>query len=120
MLKTVGRIFIILLVSVLIAFGVYTIVQRNPTALRPGNQRGNFDARIRNNGSPINQLSPGAGSQPVRFQGRERGFEGGVSIGRGLAGIAGNLILFSIITLIVIGIQKVSTLMGRKQTIRAG
>lgn len=127
MFKIIGRTLVILLVSGLIAGGIYLIVQHDPAVLGLGNRQAGFEGRLRNNSGSINigattlQAFAGTGGQPTRFRGRERDFEGGVSISRGLLGITGNLILFSAITLLVLAFQKVFTLASRKRVaVRAG
>ena len=127
MLKIIGRILVILLVSGLIAGGIYLIVQYDPAALGLANQRAGFEGQIRNNFTGINNngtASPlaasGTGGQPTRFRGGERDFEGRISISRGLLGIAGNLILFSAITLLVVAVQRIYSSDWRKRPVRAG
>ncbi len=127
MLKIIGRIMVILLVSGLIAGAIYLVVQKDPALLGLTNRRAGFESRSRNNFQSTNSgtAAPLAASnhnvQPTRFRDGERGFEGGrISVGRGLLGIAGNLILFSILTLLVIAVQRLSALPRRKRPVQAG
>ena len=49
MFKIIGRILVILLVSGLIAGGLYLIVQHNPSALGIGNRQAGFEGSLRRN-----------------------------------------------------------------------
>jgi hypothetical protein len=126
MLKIIGRILVILLVSGLIAGGIYLIVQHNPSAFGIGEGRAAFEGRLRNNFGRINSgaaLSPESisnSNQPTRFRGDDHDFGGGISMGRGLLGVARNLIVFSLIILLVVVIQKGFSRVDRKRPVRAG
>jgi hypothetical protein len=126
MLKTIGRILVILLVSGLIAGGLYLIVQNNPSALGTGDGQAGFEGRLRRNfkqnnpGSALSQPSTESNTHPTRFRAVDHDFEGGVSVGRGLLGITRSLIVFSLITLLIIGFQKAFSWIKRKRPARVG
>jgi len=126
MLKIIGQILVILLVSGLIGGAIYLVVQNDPAAFGLANRRDGFESRIPNNlpGTNGGAASPLAASgtsvQPTRFRDGERGFEGRISVSRGLLGIAGNLVLFSIITLLVIAVQRLIPVSRRKRSVQAG
>jgi hypothetical protein len=126
MFKIIGRMIVILLASGLIACGLYLIVQHNPSALGIGKQQAGFEGRLGRNfeqvntGSTLSQASAGTVSRPARFRDSEHDFGGRLSLGRGLLGILRNLLIFSLITLLVIGIQKLFTQVNRKRPVRAG
>ncbi len=120
MFKIIGRILVILLVSGLIAGGLYLVVQRNPSVLGTGDRPTAFEGGLRenfeqiNNGSTLPQASTGSSDRPEHFK------DGDLSIGRGFLGITRSLIVFSVITLLVVGIQKLFSLFNRKRPVRAG
>jgi hypothetical protein len=126
MFKILGRILVILLISGLIAGGVYLAVQHNPAAFGNADRRAGFESRLNNNftqvsrGSTLSQLATGTSGRPARFRSRDGDFEGGLSVGRGLLGVIRNLVVFSLITLLVITIQKAFSRISRKQPVRAG
>jgi hypothetical protein len=126
MFKIIGRIIVIVLVSSLIAGGLYLIVQRNPSALGIGDRQAGFEGRLDrnfehlNNGSPLSQPSSRSATQPKHFRDGDRDFGGGTSLGRGLLGIIRNLLVFSVITLLVVGIQKLFSRLNRKRPVWAG
>lgn len=126
MFKIIGRILVILLVSGLIAGGLYLIVQRNPSALGTGDRQAGFEGGLRrnfeqrNNGSALPLTSTGNNSRSARFREGDHDFEGGLSMGRGFLGITRNLIVFSIIILLVVGLQKLFSRASRRRTVRAG
>lgn len=125
MLRFIGRILVILLVSGLIVGGIYLIVQQNPSALGIGDGQPGFEGHLRNNleridnGSELPQESIASNARPSHFPGGDHDLEGGASIGRGLMGITRNLIVFSLITLLVVAIQKLFSWLNRKRLARA-
>ena len=125
MLRIIGRILVILLVSSLIAGGIYLIVQQNHSALGIGDGQPGFEGRLRNNfewidnGSELPQESIASNARLSHFRGGDHDLEGGVSIGRGLMGITRNLIVFSLITLLVVAIQKLFSWLNWKRPARA-
>jgi hypothetical protein len=90
MTQILGRILLILAIAAIIAGGIYMFVQNS------GSSTSNFR-------SESQFANPGAttGSQLQQFREHDR-FEGGASIGRGFAGVIGNLLEISVITLLVI------------------
>jgi hypothetical protein len=126
MFKIIGRMIVSLLVSGLIAGGLYLIVQHNPSALGIGERQAGLQGRLSrnfeqaNNGSALPQASTGNAIRPARFRDSEHDFGGRLSLGRGLLGILRNLLIFSLITLLVVGFQKLFTQVNRKRPVRAG
>jgi hypothetical protein len=128
MLKIFGRILIILFISGLIAGGIYLIVQHDPTALGTGDRQAGFEGRLGNHSEQSeseSQLLPKSdtwSTRPAHFRDGEQGhdFDGEISVGRGLAGITRNLIVFSLITLLVAGLQQLFSRINRKRPVRAG
>jgi hypothetical protein len=94
MFKIIGRILVILLVAVIVAGGLYALVQNgsaSSTTLAPDRQ---FTSRNTNGVS-----APPDGS-------REHESEGEFSLGRGLGGVLGTLLKMGIVTLLVFLVQK--------------
>ena len=126
MLKIFGRILVILLLSGLIAGGLYLIVQHNPSALGIGDRPAGFEGRLHrnfdktNNGAALPQTFTQDTSRPAHFRAGDGDFEGGASLGHGLLGITRSLIVFSVITLLVVCIQKAFALVNRRRTVKVG
>ena len=126
MFKIIGRILVILLVSGLIAGGLYLIVGHNPSALDVGDRPAGFEGGLRRNFEQINKSSTlpqtptGSSGRRAHFEGEEHDFDGGLSMGRGFLGITRSLIVFSVITLLVVGIQKVVSHVNRRLPVRVG
>jgi len=127
MLKFIGRFLVILALSIMLAFGIYWIVQRNPSALGLRNFPGGFEQRRFNNPNPQG-LNTGAnasqtGIQPG-FEGRGfgdggRDFNGRSAPGFGVIGILRNLGVIGLITLAVAGLQKMRAFAFRKHSVKA-
>ncbi len=97
MLKILGRLSVIILVTVLLAAGLYALVQatsQNSSALAP-------ETRIEG------QTTGERPAPPEGFdrEGGERG-EGEFSLTRGLGGIAVTLVKFGVVTMLVLALQK--------------
>ena len=112
MMKTIGRIFAILVVIGIITAGIYAIVQRNPAASglvgsqtglneNPGNDFENFTG-----GNAELQSLSRATERQIGFREPHHDFSGDDSFGHGLLGILRTLLVFALITLIVIVLQK--------------
>lgn len=138
MLKTSGRLMVILLVSCLIGVGVFWVVKTYPGAFGAGGNMGGLEGRGRPERS-TQGFGPGGGasantfpqgSQAENFQapgnrprgGFERGpgegHEGGAASGRWVFGMAKNLAVIVLVTLFVGLIQKVFRLFTRKRSLR--
>jgi hypothetical protein len=95
MFKIIGRIIVILLVAALVAGGLYALVQNgstNSTAVAPSRQF---------------QSSGTNGTFAPREQFGDRGGEDRFSLGRGVGGTLVTFLEISLITFIVIQVQKV-------------
>lgn len=109
MFKIIGRILIILLVTAIVAGGIYLLVQNgssNSTAFTPNNQFGGrtFDR------NPSGNLAPPAGF-------RERGHDGEFSIGHGIGGLFGTLLKIGVIVALVLLVQNgLASLKSRRVT----
>lgn len=99
MFRTIGRITMILLVTAIVAGGIYVLVQ---------------NSGLNNSGSnPERQIgtqNTDGGTRPEQF--RENDRNRGASLGRGLGGVLGHIIEIGAITGIVLLVQK--TLSQRK------
>ena len=95
MFRIIGRIILILAVAAIIAGGIYALVQ---------NSSSGTSSDVRPEPQFANQGTTN-GSQPQEFREGDR-FEGGASIGRGLAGVIGSILKISLITLIVLVVRK--------------
>ena len=113
MMKTIGRIFAILVVIGIITAGIYLIVQRNPAASgldgsqtglneNPGNDFESFTG-----GNAELQSFSLATERQLGFRERHHDFSGDDSFSHGLLGILRTLLVFTVITLIVIVLQKI-------------
>lgn len=95
MFKIIGRILVILLVTALVAGGLYALVQSGSSTSTAFASARQF------------QSSGANGTLVPREQFGERGGEGRFSLGRGLAGTLVTLLEIGVIALIVIQVQKV-------------
>ena len=124
-LKTTGRILIILLAMSLVAGGLYWIGQNRPSLLglsdsRPGFEEGTLPGRgsrelfdgedARNNQMPLDF---------ERFEMRHHAGEGGLDSGRAWSGILRNILIITAITLLVLGIQRLYAWIFRRRRARA-
>jgi hypothetical protein len=89
MLKTIGKIIVILLVTAILAGGMYFLVQNSATLSRPEGERPALDSTT---------------ARPERFREHDGGHNE-ASLGRGLVGVAGTLLKFSAITAVVLFIK---------------
>jgi hypothetical protein len=121
MIKMIGRFIVILLVACLVAGGIYWLVQSNPTTFGLG---GGFGERMR-----LGELE-GFGSGDGAFSGGapRRGFgdgnfdhheRGGVLDARTLGSIGRNLLIITLTTLAVLGIQKGYSLIQCRRSVKA-
>jgi hypothetical protein len=111
MFKTIGRILIILLVTALVAGGLYALVQSsgvNSSAVTP-------DLRFEN--QPTQRQPPLEG---FRERGGDQGGEGEFSLGRGLGGTLVTLLKICAVAFIVILVQKVLAKPSRQAPSRPG
>ncbi len=111
-MKTIGRLFILILVIGIVTAGLYFQVENGSSSTT------GFDPRFEGGfeGREGGGLPPGVvqGNRPPRgrFEGEHEGRERGTfSFGRGLVGIIGNLIQIGVITFLVVGLQR---LLARK------
>jgi hypothetical protein len=95
MLKISARILIILFVTALLAGGMYALVQFSGATAAAAGPDPRLDGEQR--------LPPPEG---FRERDGERGGEGDFSLGRGLAGVLGTLLKIGVVTLLVLGAQK--------------
>lgn len=122
MLKIMGRTLVILAVMIVIAVGVYALVQSNPALIGAAGGRGRaneagFQAFNRQeSGNEEHGMRPGIA--PGRT-GRQH--EGGERRGSwlGLLGVLRNIILFTLIALAVASFQTISTRIFQRRTARA-
>ena len=105
MLKIIARIMVILLVIGMLAGGIYLVVQHNPSQSR---LTGPQLASGHNLGRNFGGFNDGATGFRERQHDFNRGadFGRGTDFGRGILGMVRTLLVFSIITLIVVLIQK--------------
>ena len=94
MIKTIGRILVILLVTALVAGGLYALVQGSSANSASASVGRQFDNRT------LTAANPGRQGE------REHGFGGGASVGRGLGGLLVTLLQIGAITFIVLQVQK--------------
>ncbi|HEY9151690.1 MAG TPA: hypothetical protein VIN60_02300 [Anaerolineales bacterium] len=87
MFKIIFRFLAITLIAIALGFGIYYLIQPSGVSA--------FRSGINNFGSLSGDF------------GGERGFRGGFNLIGGLFGVTGNLILVTIITMIVISVQKI-------------
>jgi hypothetical protein len=102
-MKTIFKIIAILVVASIVAGGIYLTVNNTSIASESSGR-----------GEPPAMTSADGQS----FQPRERPDGGGeheASLGRGLAGIGGTLVKITVITIIVLLVQKVFSLMGNRK-----
>jgi hypothetical protein len=95
MLKILGRLSVIILVTVLLAAGLYALVQvtsQSSSALAPGTQ--------------IEGQTTGTRPAPPEGFDREGGEKGEFSLTRGLGGVAVTLVKFGVVTMLVLALQK--------------
>jgi hypothetical protein len=127
MLKFIGRFLVILAVSVLIAGGMYALVQQDPSALGLSNQVRGPEGQLSQNrqfqGLPAGGDSTNSGviqsGQGTGFREREHDFEGRGGSGMGFLGILKNLAVFALITLAVVGLQKLISLLKGRLTVKS-
>jgi hypothetical protein len=125
MLKTIGRLLVILLICSLVAVGIYWFVQHNPSALGAGTDTG-FEGQRRFEGNFQNQVTGVNASRLALLQNgqagasrlRERGLEGRFSPGQASFGILRNIGIFALITILVAGVQKVFSRLFHKRPAR--
>jgi hypothetical protein len=127
MLKFIGRFLFFLAVSILLAVGIYALVQRYPSALGLNGQLRGPESRgfsgERFQGPPAGENDLGGGFPQVRqemdFREGGHGFEGRGGSALGLLGLGKNLVIIALITLAVVGLQKISGLIFRKRSVKA-
>lgn len=101
MLKILLRTLVILLVTLLVAGGLYLLVENGNASSAAFGPEPQFDNRT----TTGERQSP-----PDGFSGRgEHGGEGEFSLGRGLGGMFGTLLKMGVITLLVLLAQKLLT-----------
>jgi hypothetical protein len=116
MLKFITRFLIFLLLSCLIAAGLYGLVQRSPASALVGADRRGFAESGFSGSAPPN--SAAGQNLPQRgFRGHDH-FDGGASLDRGALGILRNLGLIALITLLVVGLQKLAALLPARRRVR--
>ena len=103
-MKTILRIATILLVAGIVAGGFYLLA--NNTNIASGRD---LDDRQ----PPAMTSTDGQTFQPMERP--DEGDEHGVSLARGLAGVAGTLVKLTVITLVVLLIQKAFSLLGNRK-----
>ena len=101
-MKTLLRIIVILLLAAIVAGGWYLVA--NNTSLASGMDR--------EGDRPSMTDASGQNFQPME---RDEGGEHGASLSRGLAGVAGTLVKLTVITLVVLLIQKAFSLLGNRK-----
>lgn len=102
-MKTIFKILAILVVASIVAGGFYLAVN-NTSIASESNERGEPPAMMSANGQT--------------FQPMERPDGGGeheASLGRGLAGVGGTLVKITVITIIVLLVQKAFSLIGNRK-----
>ena len=105
MMKTIARIMVILVVIGMLTGGIYLVVQHNPSQSGlTGPQLASGDNLGRNFGG-FNDRATGFRERQHDFD-RGADFGRGTDFGRGLLGIVRTLLVFSVIILIVVLIQK--------------
>lgn len=106
-MKTIFRILAILAVASLVAGGIYLAGNNTSLALESDGH-----------GGPPSMI----GADGQSFQPRERpdGGEHEASLGRGLAGVGGTLAKITIITIVVLLVQKAFNLLGNRKLKFAG
>jgi len=103
MIRTAGKILVILLVTALVAAGIYALVQAgSANSAAQGRQ---FDGR-----------NTGGLARPEGFRDGDRGREGGATAGRGLGGLLVTLLQIGAITFIVVQVQKLLTKPSQRNT----
>jgi hypothetical protein len=110
MFKVIGRILTILLVAVIVAGGLYFLVQNgssNSTAFAPDRQ---FQVRT------INRTLGGTFAPPDGF--REHDSEGNFSFGRGMFEMVGTLLKIGVVALVVIAVQNGLSALSARRTVR--
>jgi hypothetical protein len=106
MLKTVARIFILLLVVGVITAGVYFVVENNPSLAGSSFEPGQGEGFGRRSDQPAGAFDGTRPDRALRGGGGDRHFEGGGFSILGLAGIAKNLGIIALITLVVWALTK--------------
>ena len=122
MLKTIGKVLVILLVAGLLAGGLYVLVQNSSLASGGGFSGREFgENRVRPENLAEGASVPGAPTDG-RFANRpERGFRSErehdeFSLGRGLAGMFGQVIKIAVVTGMILLAQK---LFSRRAPVKA-
>jgi hypothetical protein len=114
MFKITGRIILILLVASLISGVLYILV--NGVAGQPGllaglDRRGRFDSGVKfaanQPATPGSFLAQGVSSLTLRSNFGDSGFRNRFSAGRGLAGLFGDLIIVTLLTVLVVFVHGV-------------
>jgi hypothetical protein len=124
MLKTIGKVLAILLVAGLLAAGIYALVQNSSLASAggfPGREFGENRVRPENLNQGASPNTPGSPTDGSFASRPERGFRGEhehgeFSLGRGLAGMFGQIIKIAVITGIILLAQK---LLSRRAPVKA-
>jgi hypothetical protein len=119
MLKTISRIFVIMLVTTIVAGSLYVLVQNNsPSSAFSGREAGGRTFIGQGTTITANGQNLQIASQS-RFRG-DRGFDGwfSFSLNRGLFGAIGNVIEIAMITAIIVLMRKaMSSQTLRKQPV---
>jgi hypothetical protein len=109
MLKLLGKILVIVVVTALFTAGIYYLVQNTTSVVTGGFGDREFESE--NGSRPSNpNLIPASGSQQPQGRPQRDGFregrEGGFSFLRGLAGLIGHGLQIAVVTLLVLFIRR--------------
>ncbi len=123
MLKFTGRFLFFLAVSVALAAGIYALVQRSPGSLglssqfrSPGDREFNGE---RFQGQTVGDTDIFMGRREMGLGGDDLDFDGRGGLAFGLLGIGKNLLIIALITLVVVGLQKMNKINFRKRSVKA-
>lgn len=126
MLKTLGRILVILLAVGLVAGGLYWIGQNHPTILGLGDERLSFIEEGNRPGRGARELfenhAEAGDGLPLDFQARgihPRNGELRLDLTRAASGILRNILIIALITLLVVGIQRFYTWLFRRRKVQS-
>ena len=126
MLKTLGRILVILLAVVLVAGSLYWIGQNHPSILGLGDDSLAFIGEGNRPGRGARELFEGhdeAGDGlPLDFQARgmrQHDSEVRLDPARAVSGIFRNILIIALITLLVVGIQRFYTGLFRRRKVQS-
>lgn len=126
MLRTIGRILIILLVIGLVAGGFYWIGQSHPSILGLNESHLGFmeEGTLTERGvrETFDRDDESENGLPLDFQQagmRQHDGEGRLDSDRAFSGTVRNILIIAVITLLVVGIQRFYTWLLRRRSVRA-